>query len=161
MLSTQTHSGKTEGGCRHCIMYSCGWLQEREGIGFQIAQGSVGRGRSHSGSIALDLLTLITPCIKRKTNMHEAVQCRFFSKDVFLFQNKKKPPGKPGVPSNTSVVEDDMVAADRFKVELQWCVQQLEASMRKASLKESMQVLFSLLHKTDSYIQRYSKTPII
>lgn len=62
---------------------------------------------------------------------------------LVCLQSKKKPPSKPGIPTSTSVVEENSEAADKFKVELQWCVQQLEAAMKKASLKESMQHFYS------------------
>lgn len=51
-------------------------------------------------------------------------------------QSKQKLPSKQGIQKKPPVVEDDTEAEEKFKVELQWCVQQIEAAMRKASLKE-------------------------
>lgn len=76
-------------------------------------------------------------------------------------QSKKKPPGKPGVPTNTSAVEDGTEAADRFRVELQWCVQQLEASMKKASLKEREDMAKAHRTLTSSKAQHIKKRQVM
>lgn len=51
-------------------------------------------------------------------------------------QSKQKLPNKQVIQKKPPAVEDDVEAAEKFKVELQWCVQQIEAAMQKTSLKE-------------------------
>ncbi|XP_045129909.1 UPF0488 protein CG14286-like isoform X1 [Portunus trituberculatus] len=51
-------------------------------------------------------------------------------------QSKQKLPSKQAIQKKSPAVEEDAEAAEKFKVELQWCVQQIEAAMQKASIKE-------------------------
>uniref|UniRef100_A0A0P4W4E0 Uncharacterized protein n=1 Tax=Scylla olivacea TaxID=85551 RepID=A0A0P4W4E0_SCYOL len=51
-------------------------------------------------------------------------------------QSKQKLPNKQAIQKKPPVVEEDVEAAEKFKIELQWCVQQIEAAMQKTSLKE-------------------------
>lgn len=64
---------------------------------------------------------------------------------LLIFQSKQKLPNKQTIQKKPPAVEDDVEAAEKFKVELQWCVQQIEVAMQKTSLKESMHEHYKLV----------------